>query len=93
VNSQQTLETLLKQNREHDQWSGPQRNNHVPMVLIALYRLGGNSDAMVRYAARYNLAEGTTSPEIHGTDAITIDNWREHLGRGRFSEYVSSLTA
>lgn len=88
MNAKETLDALLTKNREHDKASRPGTHNHIPMVLIALYRLGGTSDQMNRYVERFNLSDGTAQAVDPGRDAITRGNWQDHLGRGVFSDFV-----
>ena len=88
MNSKDTLDALLKKNRDHEKTSGPGSNNHVPMVLVALYRLGGSSDQMNRYVETFDLAEGATPLDHSKTESITLENWQAHMGRGKFSQYV-----
>jgi hypothetical protein len=87
MNAKETLDALLRKNQAHDKAFRPGTNNHVPMVLIALYRLGANSDQMNRYVESFDLG-GTTRAGVPARDAINRRNWRDHLGRGDFSDYV-----
>jgi hypothetical protein len=84
VNAKDTLEALLRKNREHERTSGPGVNNHVPMTLIALYRLGGSPEQMNRYAARFRLQPGLTESE---TDEISRADWQARLGHAGFLHY------
>jgi len=88
VTSKETLDSLLRKNRNHEKATQPANNNHVPMVLIALYRLGASSAAMNRYVERFDLRGVTPSPGAGGVALITRDNWQSRLGQGAFPDYV-----
>ena len=84
--AKETLDALLKKNREHERHSSPTgRNNHVPMALIALYRLGAAPARMQRYADGIDLSPG--SPPAMA-ERISPNSWRDSLGRGSFAAYV-----
>jgi hypothetical protein len=46
-----TLDALLKRIQEFS-FAGPGASNHIPMVLIALFRMGASPDLMIRYVIR-----------------------------------------
>jgi hypothetical protein len=88
TNVQETLEALLKKNRNHEKATQPGINNHVPMVLIALYRMGASSAIMNRYVERFDLSEATPPPVVTHSNLITRNNWKYRLGQGPFSAWV-----
>ena len=88
MDAKETLAALLKRNREHERAAGPGTNNHVPMVLIGLYRLSGSPAQMNRYVEGFDLAPAAEPVEDAKTD-INAENWKNCLGRGEFSRYVA----
>jgi hypothetical protein len=88
MNVQETLEALLEKNRNHEIATQPGTNNHVPMVLIALYRLGANSTQMNRYVEKFDLTEAYPQPVSSGASLITRDDWQIRLGQDAFSAWV-----
>jgi hypothetical protein len=89
MNVQETLDVLLKKNRNHEKNTQPGTNNHVPMVLIALYRLGASSEILNRYVEKFDLSETNSQPVPADANRISRDNWQSNLGRGAFSAYVA----
>ena len=61
--------------------------NHLPMVLVALHRMGASDERLEAYCQIYHRQNGLVPvPEPIG--AITRDNWREFLGqREREADY------
>jgi hypothetical protein len=61
--------------------------NHLPMVLVALHRMGASDERLEDYCHFYHEQNGLVPvPEPIGT--ITRDNWREFLGqREREGDY------
>jgi hypothetical protein len=61
--------------------------NHLPMVLVALHRMGASDDRLEAYCRAYHKKNGVVPvPERIGE--ITCDNWREFLGqREREGDY------
>jgi hypothetical protein len=61
--------------------------NHLPMVLVALHRMGASDERLEDYCHFYHEQNGLVPvPEPIG--AITRDNWREFLGqREREADY------
>src|SRR6202789_2918587 len=54
--------------------------NHLPMVLVALHRMGASDDRLEAYRQIYDKQNGLVAvPERIG--AITRDNWRGFLGQ------------
>ena len=54
--------------------------NHLPMVLVALHRMGASDERLEAYCQIYHEQNGLVPvPEPTGT--VTRDNWREFLGR------------
>ena len=54
--------------------------NHLPMVLVALHRMGASDERLEAYCHIYHEQNGLVPvPERIGE--ITRDNWREFLGR------------
>jgi len=88
VTTKETLDVLLTKNRNHEVATQPGVNNHVPMVLIALYRLGASSEQMTRYVERFDLADAGQLPVNLRESVITRDNWNSRLGQDAFSAYV-----
>lgn len=88
MNVQETLEALLEKNRNHEKSTPPGTNNHVPMVLIALYRLGASSAQMNRYVEKFDLSEATPPPVASRANWITRHNWKYRLGQGAFSAWL-----
>jgi Questin oxidase-like len=61
--------------------------NHLPMVLVALYRMGASDDRLEDYCQVYHKQNGLV-PVPEPVGAITRDNWREFLGqREREADY------
>jgi hypothetical protein len=85
---EETVEALLRKNRNHEKSTQPGVNNHVPMVLIALYRLGASAEVMNRYVENFDLTELPSRPLSTSTNPITRANWHSLLGRGSFSNWV-----
>ena len=88
MNTKETVDALLRKNRNHELATQPGVNNHVPMVLIALYRLGASSEQMTRYVEKFDLADAGQSPVNPRERLITRDNWKSRLGQSAFSAYV-----
>ena len=61
--------------------------NHLPIVLVALHRMGADDDRLEAYCHIYQEKNGLVLvPEPIGE--VTRDNWREFLGqREREAEY------
>jgi hypothetical protein len=61
--------------------------NHLPMVLVALHRMGASDQRLESYCHAYHEKNGLVPvPEPIGE--VTRDNWREHLGqREREGDY------
>ena len=54
--------------------------NHLPMVLVALHRMGASDERLEAYCQIYHKQNGLVPvPEPIGT--VTRDNWREFLGK------------
>jgi hypothetical protein len=61
--------------------------NHLPMVLVALHRMGASDERLEAYCHTYHKQNGLV-PVPEPIDAITRDNWREFLGqREREADY------
>ena len=61
--------------------------NHLPMVLVALHRMGASDERLEAYCHIYHEQNGLV-PVPERTDEITRDNWRESLGqREREGDY------
>ncbi len=88
LNARETLDALLKKNREHEKFSYPARNNHVPMTLIALYRMGATPAQMQRYTGTFDLSAGSAPQDGAKKGTITRETWRNQLGRGAFPAYI-----
>jgi hypothetical protein len=88
VDTKQTLDALLRKNQNHELATQPGVNNHVPMVLIALYRLGASPEQMKRYVERFNLTDTGQPPANLRESSITRDNWKSRFGQSAFSDYV-----
>jgi hypothetical protein len=84
----ETVKALLRKNRNHEKSNQPGVNNHVPMVLIALYRLGASAEVMSRYAETFDLTELPSRPLSTSTNLITRGNWQTLLGKGSFSNWL-----
>lgn len=83
------LDALLERNRINDLASGgPGVNNHVPMTLIALHRMGADSDRLRRYAENFAATPVKTAPE-----PITRENWRDRLGDAPYAAYAAFFDA
>jgi hypothetical protein len=67
--------------------------NHLPMVLVALHRMGASDERLEDYCHFYHEQNGLVPvPEPIG--AITHDNWREFLGqREREGDYRTFFAA
>ena len=61
--------------------------NHLPMVLVALHRMGASDERLEAYCQIYHQQNGLV-PVPEPTARITRDNWREFLGqREREGDY------
>jgi hypothetical protein len=61
--------------------------NHLPMVLVALHRMGASDERLEAYCDTYHKQNGLV-PVPKPIGAITRDNWREFLGqREREGDY------
>ncbi|MEZ5666882.1 MAG: questin oxidase family protein [Alphaproteobacteria bacterium] len=61
--------------------------NHLPMVLVALHRLGASEARMRQFAERYRAASGLV-PVPASVAPIGAADWRDHLGdRTREADY------
>jgi Questin oxidase-like len=61
--------------------------NHLPMVLVALHRMGASDERLEAYSHVYHKQNGLV-PVPEPIEAITRDNWREFLGqREREADY------
>ena len=61
--------------------------NHLPMVLVALHRMGASDERLEAYCHIYREQNGLV-PVPEPIEAITRDNWREFLGqREREADY------
>ncbi len=54
--------------------------NHLPMVLVALHRMGASDERLEAYCHIYHKQNGLV-PVPEPIEAITRDNWREFLGQ------------
>src|SRR5262249_28091600 len=93
MDAQQTLDALLATNQNHDKLSGPQENNHVPIMLIALYRMGGSPAQMPRHLSRFDMNSTTQKIDDLEFKPITIENWIERLGNRAFSSHLEFFDA
>jgi len=61
--------------------------NHLPMVLVALHRMGASDERLMEYCHIYQKANGLV-PVPEPVGEITRDNWKESLGqREREGDY------
>jgi hypothetical protein len=61
--------------------------NHLPMILVALQRMGASDERLEDYCLIYHRQNGLVPPPDR-IAAITSDNWREFLGaREREGDY------
>jgi Questin oxidase-like len=61
--------------------------NHLPMVLVALHRMGGSDERLEEYCEIYRKQNGLV-PVAEPLGAVTAENWREFLGhREREADY------
>jgi len=62
-------------------------SNHLPMVLVALHRMGASDERLESYCEIYHKQNGLV-PVPESIGAITRDNWREFFGqREREGDY------
>lgn len=54
--------------------------NHLPMILVALDRLGVDEDRLRAYPAIYRRDHTLVDIELPPSGRISFQNWREHLG-------------
>ena len=54
--------------------------NHLPMVLVALHRMGASDERLEAYCHIYHRQNGLV-PVPEPIDKITRDNWRGFLGQ------------
>ena len=87
VSTQDGLERAVAWSRQWS-WEFPFcLANHLPMVLVALHRMGASDERLEAYCDAYHQQNGLVpAPEPIG--AITRDNWREFFGqREREADY------
>ncbi|MBV9246938.1 MAG: questin oxidase family protein [Methylobacteriaceae bacterium] len=58
--------------------------NHLPMILVALDRLGADTARLEAYAGAYRKANGLVSINIPERGRIGRGNWRDHFGERAF---------
>lgn len=77
--AQGTLQKLLERHRQRDLLSYNVQENHVPMVLIAMFRMGADTADLERY---YNSRNSQSSPPVESQESPSIDaaNWEQQLG-------------
>ena len=73
------LDTLLADSRRFSVEFGPTLANHLPMVLVALTRLGASDQRLRQYYAFYR-DTNRLRPVPGDGGRIGRDNWREHRG-------------
>ncbi|HSV00746.1 MAG TPA: questin oxidase family protein, partial [Roseiarcus sp.] len=67
--------------------------NHLPMVLVALNRMGASDERLEAYCHIYR-EQNRLVPVPERTQAITRANWREFLGqRDREADYRAFFAA
>ena len=67
--------------------------NHLPMVLVALHRMGASDERLEAYCHLYHKQNGLI-PVPEPISTITRDNWREFLGqREREGDYRAFFAA
>jgi len=81
-----TLQEYLNHIRARDRQHYSFENNHAPMVLIAMYRLGASSDRLEYYYDNLSLAH-LDDQFPSNICSIEPTNWKAHLGN---SDYASS---
>lgn len=54
--------------------------NHLPMILIALDRMGATDEQISTYPSRYRAVTPLVSIEMPSAGRINHDNWKRHLG-------------
>ena len=73
--------------RDSGAWNSRLLANHLPMVLIALHRMGADDARLEAYCHIYHEKNGLV-PVPGPIGAVTSDNWREFLGqREREGDY------
>ncbi|MCZ7644938.1 MAG: questin oxidase family protein [Planctomycetota bacterium] len=88
------LNELLRRNREADLASGPLGNNHGPMTLLALERMGAPDERLKAYFATLEPRFGKQAFDLAKTGPLDEANWREHLGGfAWFPRYVEFFEA
>ena len=92
MNVQETLEVpCWRKNRNHEKATQPGVNNHVPMVLVALYRLGaGSAQSCNRYVEKFDLSEANSAARLltRANPATPYEPANADLGHGAFSAWV-----
>lgn len=74
------LRKLLKSDRRFAAEYNSRLSNHLPMALIALFRLGASESQITTFGEMY-LRRLAPVPEATSEDDITCESWREHLGK------------
>lgn len=54
--------------------------NHLPMILVAMQRMGASADRLQEFCEIYRHENGLV-PVPQPLSRITTDNWRDHLGQ------------
>lgn len=73
------FEGLLKQIQNSDLLRFNAKQNHAPMVLTAMYRMGANEDQLRGYFAKLEIA--SKKPDSPTRLSINAASWREYLGQ------------
>jgi hypothetical protein len=92
ANAKETLDALLEKYRRHQRTGlhagPPGGGNHIPMTLIAAYRMGAGPETMQRYIGHFKLRPEARPIDKAGMEKLTQENWRDHLGKGEFFQFV-----
>lgn len=95
--SKEAVDALLEKYRRHQRtglYTGTSGGgNHIPMTLIASYRMGAGSDQIRRYGARFKLYADAKPMDDSGKKRPTRETWKDELGRAGYFQFVDFFDA
>jgi hypothetical protein len=90
--AKETVDLLLEKYRKHQRTGlhagGSGGGNHIPMTLVAAYRMGAGPERLNAYAGKFKLSPEAKPIDVSGKEKLTRENWRDRLGRAGFVQYV-----
>ena len=80
MSATKTFKALLKRHQDSDLVRYDAENNHAPMVLIALYRMGANEDQIRRYYTNLEIDTPNFESDSQQVPPIVAARWTKYLG-------------